>query len=720
LARQVQHLLLRLGIISHLRTVNFPYKEGRIGYQVFVVGRENFLLFAETIGSRFASTERRAKLERILVGGLGSYASKDVIPLSVKNLVRQCKEASGFTWDQVHEHIGVAPREFYATSTATKSGFARMTIGRLAEFFDSDELRAYSDSDVYWDKVVSIEYVGEEMTYDLTVPDTHNFIANDIIVHNSHAADYAMMTCQTAYLKCHYPHEYMAALMSVHRDDSAKVGLFAADCHRLGIDVLPPTVNGSQLDFGIEKQRDGKRAVRFGLGAIKNLGVGPVEHIIEQRNQGGRFRDLDDFCRRVDTRIVNKRALESLIKVGALDEFAPRPVLLSALDRIISFSSDLHKAKDSGQISLFGDETGVDFGAQESILANIHDIDQVTQREMLNWEKELVGLYVTDHPLSGLRDLYANSRITTSAELVEAGEEANGKAVTVAGLVAAVRKVTTKKGDMMAILTLEDITGTVGAVMFPRTWDGYRHMIEEDAVVIVMGKADTSRGDLQIIVESVSQEMEIATLADKAPNLDMKFSWLEDEPGESPAPEEAAPPVETRVIHEEPAVASEPPPDLGPTTDQEMPGWLEEEMDHNGWAPKPDIEYSETGYVQSVEKREAEAAPPPATPTPKPEREPLRRPRPQPPQPAPDLPPGRMLTLHIERSGDAAKDKRRIQNLHGRLIQVPGRDHFRFVLRGGGVKAVCMNFPQHPIEINDEVLDMVITQLGEENVEIGE
>ena len=161
--------------------------------------------------------------------------------------------------------------------------------------------------DIYWDKVVAIEYVGEEETYDITVPDTHNFIANNILVHNSHAADYAVLTCQTAFLKCHYPHEYMAALMSVHRDDSAKISLFAADCHRMGIAVLPPTVNSSELDFSIEPQPDGSRAIRFGLGAIKNLGVGPAEHILEQRRAGGPFRDLDDYCRRVDARIVNKQ-----------------------------------------------------------------------------------------------------------------------------------------------------------------------------------------------------------------------------------------------------------------------------------------------------------------------------------------------------------------------------------------------------------------------------
>ncbi|MBN2306140.1 MAG: DNA polymerase III subunit alpha, partial [Anaerolineae bacterium] len=186
-------------------------------------------------------------------------------------------------------------------------------------------------------------------------PESANAIFDDIEFfarygfNKSHAADYAVLTCQTAYLKCHYPHEYMTALMSVHSDDSSKVGLFAADCSRMGIAVLPPTVNDSQLNFSIEGPINSPdRAIRFGLSAVKNVGVGPLEHIIAQREAGGPFTDLDDLCRRVDMRMVGKRALESLIRVGALDRFANRPTLLAALERIVSFSADHHRAKDVG------------------------------------------------------------------------------------------------------------------------------------------------------------------------------------------------------------------------------------------------------------------------------------------------------------------------------------------------------------------------------------
>ena len=564
----------------------------------------------------------------------------------------------------------------------------------------------------------------------------------------SHAADYAVLTCQTAYLKCHYPHEYMAALMSVHRDDSAKVGLFAADCARTGIAVLPPTVNNSELDFSIEKHGDGQ-AIRFGLGAIKNLGIGPAEHILDARGQGGPFRDLADFCHRVDTRNVNKRALESLIKVGALDEFAPRPALLAALDRIISFSADHHKAKDAGQMSLFGESTGVDFGTADSILGALHAVEQVTRREMLNWEKELVGLYVTDHPLKPVMDQLQAIITHTSADLAASEDEINGQPVIVAGLVTNIRSFATKKGDMMAILTIEDITGIITAVLFPRTWGEYRGIIDEDAVIIVYGKADNSRGDMQVIVDSVRQDFEMVAGENPSLQLDRKFSWLADDEDQE-QPDDNGDPADVIPLHEpaapprpEPALrvsSSEPPPrSSGVVDDREVPGWLEVETADNGWAPQafeyhndtghiirepeedppPSPAYDEAGHLKSPSApadrpRTAadDSAAPRSADTPQvPRRRKLKAPEPTPPPP-----PGRVLTLHIQRTDDPARDQRRIKMLHGQLIEHPGHDHFRFVLEGPGDQRKCLNFPNQPIEISEEMLAFVCDKLGEDNV----
>ncbi|MCC6798872.1 MAG: hypothetical protein IT325_02070, partial [Anaerolineae bacterium] len=632
LARHVQHLLLRLDMLSRLRTVRFPYRDGRTGYQVFITGATAFRRFSSTIGAQFVSAARREKLARLAALEPGTFSTKDVVPLEVKGLVRAHKDAHHLTWGTIQVGSGVSGQDFHPTDPATKTSFTRTTIGRLADFFDADDLRVYAESDVLWDPITSIEPIGDLPTYDLTVPDTHNFVANDILVHNSHAADYAVLTCQTAFLKCHYPHEYMAALMSVHRDDSAKVSLFAADCDRMGIKVLPPDVNASQLDFTIEDRPDGARAIRFGLGAIKNVGVGPLEHILAVRAEGGPFHEIDEFCRRVDLRIVQKRALDSMIRVGAFDQFAHRSALLAAMERMLSVSAEHHKALDIGQISLFGEATGVDFGAVGGVLGRLGDIQPADKRDMLRWEKELVGLYVTDHPLQAVMGQLQHVITHTSAELVEAGERANGLPVTMAGLVTDIRPVITKKGDTMAIISLEDITGVISAVIFPRAWAQNREIVTIDSVLIVRGKADTSRGDTQVIVDSVSQNFDVVTSADTLPTLaGWTPSWIEadDENDSLSAGEEtsalprqespaAAPPRRTSARSGNGAGephAQRQPPRNGPAaaprngglvTDREMPGWLEDEPDADFAAP-PDWEYrDDTGHLVRTHHEETD------------------------------------------------------------------------------------------------------------------
>ncbi len=646
----------------------------------------------------------------------------------------------------------------------------------------------------------------------------------------SHAADYAVLTCQTAFLKCHYPHEYMAALMSVQRDNSAKVSLFAQDCHRMGIEVLPPTVDDSQLDFSIEERPDGSRAIRFGLGAVKNVGSEPLLHIIAERENEGPFTDLDDYCHRVDARMVNKRALESLIKVGALDRFGPRPVLLAAQERIVAFSVDHHKAQDVGQLSLFGEATGVEFNAQDSILGQLDEVEPVPKREMLNWEKELVGLYVTDHPLREIWDNLQRTITITIAELNEAGDAMQERQVTVAGLVMDIRYITTKKGDAMAVLTVEDITGPISAVMFPRTWRNYEAWMDVDLVLIIRGKADASRGDMQVIVDSVTQEFEVFSATDELPQLqEMAFSWVDDEaaPGGDAAGDDDAPPAtpqpangraadhstppvqddadgdddiydeETGEVisaplpddHDaptqhteavlpqsggaggywspplEPAAApaddvppppvDEPPPaDPHLLTDREMPEWLADDM-NNGWEPHPGYDYDEEqGHLIGVAEPEPDAAPDPAdapfddagrlrTPdapaarprdereasAPEPAREserdhdtvygrPTRRRRRGEPEPV-ALPPAKMLTLTIARTGDSEQDRRRIKRLHGVLTQYPGRDRFCFILVNEE-KSARLDFPNHLIEINDEALAWVAKFIGADNIQVEE
>ncbi len=308
----------------------------------------------------------------------------------------------------------------------------------------------------------------------------------------SHAADYAVLTCQTAYLKAQYPTEYMTALLTVERSNTDKVSRFIDECRRMGIEVLPPDVNVSGLGFTIEEKRDEPVAIRFGLGAIKNVGEGPVEAIVRAREQEGPFRDLDDFCRRVDLRDVNRRALESLIQVGALEPFGKRAQLLPIADRIIGLSASIHRAQDAGQLSMFSDTTGVHLAAEETILPAVDAVPDIPQKEVLSWERELVGIYISEHPLT---QVLARLDDVLSGSLATLDEERSGEQVTVAGMVQRVHRHTTKKGNEMAFVTLEDVQGSCNVVIFPNIWKKTKHLWHAERIVVVNGKVDTSRRD---------------------------------------------------------------------------------------------------------------------------------------------------------------------------------------------------------------------------------
>jgi len=308
----------------------------------------------------------------------------------------------------------------------------------------------------------------------------------------SHAADYAVLTCQTAYLRAKYPVEYMTALLTVERHNTEKVGLLIAECRHMGIEVLPPDVNQSGLDFTIEEQSDGSPAIRFGMGAVKNVGEGPVEIILAAREAGGPFHNLDDFCRRVDLRQVNRRALESLVKVGALRPFGTRSQLLPIVERIIGLSASVHQAREVGQMSLFGKATGVHLAAEDALLPPLSQAVEVPQKEILAWEKDLVGLYVSEHPLT---QAMIRLQDVVNAHAGSLSEEMDGQQVVVAGMVQRARRHVTKKGDEMAFVTLEDLHGTCDVIVFPRVWSKTKELWQPERILVVTGKVDAGRRD---------------------------------------------------------------------------------------------------------------------------------------------------------------------------------------------------------------------------------
>jgi DNA polymerase-3 subunit alpha len=517
MAQQVQHLLLRLGVVSRLREVEFAYKEGRIGYQVHVMGSEHSKRFAETVGLHLLTAEHQILCQTILKSSAVTNAgTRDTIPLGVKELVRQEKVTAGLTWTQFRAETGVASREFSPTHNTNKRGFRRETISTLANYFDSDHLRRYAENDIYWDEVVSIEYVGLKQTYDLTISDTHNFVANNIIVHNSHAADYGMVTCQTAYLKANYPIEYMTALLTVERNNTDKVSMLLGECRMMGIRVLPPDVNHSQIDFIIDDEMDEQPVIRFGMSAIKNVGEGPIEVILKVRDVEGKFIDIDDFCNRVNLRQVNRRALEGLIKVGAMDCFTKnRALLLAIIDRMLNLSSSTHKAASAGQRSLF-DVGGIVEAQTGSVLDSPPQVEEISRREILDWEKELVGTYLSEHPVQKNLERLKAANITM---LNDIDEKLNQRQVSVAGVITSVRQHRTKKGDPMAFVEIEDMQTSRELVVFPRTYTASLDDLVEGNLVIVRGKVDASGRTPKILADNISTKLpDITEAKDSLPN----------------------------------------------------------------------------------------------------------------------------------------------------------------------------------------------------------
>jgi DNA polymerase-3 subunit alpha len=664
MARQIQHLLLRFGIIARLYIKDFKYEGSENpGYEIHIIGREGIERFAAQIGRHFVHPHKRAALSRLLATPSLQGNVRDVIPLAVREIVNTHRLNADLTWSQLAQRANVAERLFFRTQEGVnKNGYTRETVTRLAQALDAEPLRAYATSDIYWDQIVSIDYDGEEETFDLTIDETHNFVANDIIVHNSHAADYAVITVQTAFLKAHYPAEYMAALLSVYSDDATKVTTFLGECKRLGIPILPPDVNHSMIDFDIQKLDDGHRGIRFGLIAIKNAGQAALQHILNARDQGGPFRDLNDFCQRVDLRSVGKRTVESLIKVGAMATMGTRPQLLAGLDRMMSFSAEHHKAKDTGQVSMFGADTGV---ANDSLLDNLPHIEETTQREMLNWEKELLGLYVSSHPIDPVAEMLHHIRPNYTHELKELGEDKQEMPVKLVALVAGLRKMPTKNHDMMAIVTLEDRYGHIDCVIFPRTWKQVEAMVEEGKVILISGKLDVSRGDPQVICEYVTQNFDAVTADDtnEPPAASYAPTWLDE--AEASAPFEEEPPMAPLAgsgseYHASPANGN------GNGNGHSYAAATTSVLEPPGWDEAPPAWLADGEALLDAPPLDPDAA---------------------------DAEPEKWMDIRFSPTGQSVKDRRRLENLLGLLTSFPGRDHFIIITEIGG-EDYEMSFPE--------------------------
>ncbi len=328
----------------------------------------------------------------------------------------------------------------------------------------------------------------------------------------SHASDYAVITVQTAYLKAHYPVEYMCALLEVEFDDPNKVPIFITECRQLGIDVLQPDINHSGAKFTIEQNPKNSHlppddhrhwAIRVGFGAIKNVGLSAVEQILEEREENGLFKSLDDLCERVNLRSLNRRVIECLAKVGCFDELVrpiapehPREIVThkEVIDRMIGISGQIHKAAEVGQMSMFGMMVAPSSSkmAKNSVLKPLPNIGTVNPRIRLDDEKELLGIYISEHPLQQIATAVGKSITHFCGDV---GEDEVGQTVVIAGLLSSLRAIITKKGKPMAFLKLEDLQGSMEVVVFPRVYEKVKEILIEDKILLVRGKVDTGRGD---------------------------------------------------------------------------------------------------------------------------------------------------------------------------------------------------------------------------------
>ncbi|ELS00094.1 hypothetical protein [Gloeocapsa sp. PCC 73106] len=354
-------------------------------------------------------------------------------------------------------------------------------------------------------RIIKREFLGQQKVYDIGVVKDHNFLLKQGFIasncfNKSHSTAYAYLTYQTAYLKANYPVEYMTALLTASSDNQDKIEKYRENCQKMGIEVEAPDINRSQKHF----TPDGEK-ILFGLSAVRNLGEAAIENILQARERSsGQFKSLGDFCSSVDLRAVNRRALETLIFCGAFDSIKPnRQQLLNDLELVINWAQNRAKEKATGQTNIF------DFIASNQLQTEgsfeqepaAKSVEDFSLHERLRLEKENLGFYVSEHPL---KSIHQSARLLSPINLNQLSEQKTRTKVSAIVIINSIKKIVTKKGEAMAFLQLEDVSGQAEAVIFPSVYTQLEIVLQANLPLIVWGKVEHKEEQSQLIIEDAN------------------------------------------------------------------------------------------------------------------------------------------------------------------------------------------------------------------------
>ena len=494
LAEQIQHLLLRLGIISRLYTRTRPYRNRFVtGFIVTVTGVENLVRFYRSIGRKFLDPGRR-QAARLLTGDLrggasadgsmstyqamtgmsyGSRMSRDIIPVSVRAVIRQERDRRATPWVEIARATGLGIREIQGRSSS-KIGFRRWVIAQLGRYFKSNELVRLATSDIYWDRVTAIEPLGVQETYDLRVEGDHNFLANDLVVHNSHASSFALIAYATAWVKCHYPAEFTCALLNAQPMGFYAPATIVGDAKRHGLVIRPVDAQASAWDCTLEPcpESAGGFAVRMGVRYVKGLGESDWSRI-EAARSASPFASLHDFVRRTE---LDRGALTALAESGAFDGFGldRRASLWDVLGLVHTRAASLpvvarERRPTFAPLSLF-----------EEVIWDYRSTDHSPRR----------------HPLAPVRS-ELTARGLPDARAVAAMRD--GRRVRYAGLVICRQQPGTAQG--VTFMTLEDETGFVNVVLWPSVFERYAVLAKTATFLGITGTLQVQQGVVHLVAD---------------------------------------------------------------------------------------------------------------------------------------------------------------------------------------------------------------------------